>query len=659
MTILEGHGLTKEFNEVPVFRDAGFRLEAREKAAIVGINGAGKTTFLRVLLGEIEADAGQVSFARDVRVGYLAQNQNIDSRNTIREELLSAKQALLDTEARIRHLENEMQRLTGDALLAAVDEHDRLTEAFDRENGFGIRGEVTGVARGLGFSDEELDKPVSTLSGGQKTRVALGKLLLQKNDLIMLDEPTNHLDMQSVEWLEGYLRSFAGAVLIVSHDRYFMDRIVTKVMELDAGRLTVWNGNYSAYAEKRAKAREDALHAYLNQQREIRHQEEVIAKLKSYNREKSIKRAESREKLLARVQVLEKPTETRDDMHLRFTPSVESGNDVLHIERLSKAFGENLLFSDLQFDIRRGEHVAIIGDNGTGKTTLLKIINNLLPADSGRIDLGVRVRIAYYDQEHHVLHDSNTLFDEIADAHPDMNNTEIRSKLAAFLFTGDDVFKLVGNLSGGEKGRLSLLKLMLSKANFLLLDEPTNHLDITSREILEEAVAGYAGTVLYVSHDRYFINRTATRILDLTEKQLVNYPGNYDYYSEHRAGRMAGITAASSMRASSGGAGSMTERKNPRSFPAEASPDPSEASVGKADWQAQKEKQAQQRKRENDLRKCEETIARMEARDKAIDEELSLPETGTDLARLRRLSDEQARLREQLDLLYAEWEELA
>ncbi|MCR4762536.1 MAG: ABC-F family ATP-binding cassette domain-containing protein [Lachnospiraceae bacterium] len=644
MNILECHNLSKEFNDVPIFRDVSFRMEEKEKAAIVGINGAGKTTFLRVLLGELEPEEGMVVFAKDLRIGYLAQNQNLDSSNTIREELLLVKQDLLDAESRLRALEEEMGRLYGDELLSAVEEHDRLNDLFSRENGFGIRGEVVGVARGLGFSDEELDKRISTLSGGQKTRVALGRLLLQKNDLIILDEPTNHLDMHAIEWLENYLRNYTGAVLIVSHDRYFLDRIVTKVAELDATRLTVWNGNYSAYAEKRAKARADQLHAWMNQQREIRHQEEVIARLKSYNREKSIKRAESREKMLSKIEVLDKPTQTRDDMHLTLTPSVESGGDVLKVEHLAKSFPENPLFSDLSFEIKRGEHVAIVGDNGTGKTTLLKIINNLLPADRGSVTTGVRVKIAYYDQEHHVLHDGNTLFDEISDAHPDMNNTEIRTRLAAFLFTGDDVFKQVGNLSGGEKGRLSLLKLMLSKANFLLLDEPTNHLDITSKEILEEAIRGYTGTVLYVSHDRYFINRTATRILELTRRQLVNYIGDYDYYAAHREERMNRLDAPGFP-----GMQSLDEE----AVPASSSKD------NKADWQAQKEQQKEQRRRENELKKCEEEIARLEERVRAIDEELSLPEVGTDLARLRKLSDEQAEINARLKDLYEEWERLA
>ncbi len=650
MTILECHNLSKAFGDVPIIQSAAFRLEAREKAAIVGANGAGKTTLLRLLLGELEPDAGTVVFAGGIRCGYLAQDQDTDSDNTIFEELMTARQDLIDAEQRLRDLEADMGRLSGDALLAAAEEHDRLLQTFAAENGFGLKGMVTGVARGLGFTDEEFGKKIRTLSGGQKTRVALGRLLLRKNDLIVLDEPTNHLDVHAIEWLEGYLKSYPGAVLIVSHDRYFLDRVVTRVAELDRTKLTVWNGNYSAYAEKKAKAREDALRAYLNQQQEIRHQEAVIEKLRSYNREKSIRRAESREKMLSKMEVLDKPREARDDMKLHLVPSVESGKDVLHVENLSKGFDGETLFEGLSFDIRRGEHIAVIGDNGTGKTTLLRIINHLLPADKGTVMPGVRVKTAYYDQEHHVLHDGNTLFDEIADDHPDMNNTEIRTKLAAFLFTGDDVFKQVKSLSGGEKGRLSLLKLMLSKANFLLLDEPTNHLDITSKEILEEAIRGYEGTVLCVSHDRYFINRIATRILDLTGGKLVDYPGDYDYYTAHREERMQRLDQAAGGQASAAASSS----------PAAGSVSPAAASSeGKADWQTQKDRQREQRRRETELKKCEEEIARLEAQDKEIDAELSLPEVGTDLARLRRLSNEQTGIRERLSSLYETWETLA
>ena len=538
------------------------------------------------------------------------------------------------------------------------------------------------MLKGLGFAEEEFGKSVSTLSGGQKTRVALGKLLLRRPDLIVLDEPTNHLDMNSIAWLETYLMNYKGAVIIVSHDRYFLDRIATKVIEIDQTRSTVFSGNYSDYAVKKEQLRAAAITAYLNQQREIRHQEEVIEKLRSYNTEKSVRRAESRAKLLEKMDVLEKPTEVRTDMRIRLTPRKQSGNDVLTVEKLGKAFGRQLLFENVDFEIKRGEHVAVIGDNGTGKTTLLKILNRVLPPDSGSFRLGMNVEIGYYDQEHHVLHGEKTLFEEISDDYPYLNNTEIRNILAAFLFTGDDVFKHIGDLSGGERGRVSLAKLMLGNANFLILDEPTNHLDIASKEILEDALNNYDGTVLYVSHDRYFINRTAHRILDLTAQRFVNYIGNYDYYLEKHDTVMAAVGATgaevggdrSALSSTTGaGSGRLASASNPEAgrngsassdgflagtagSGASAKPVESDA---KQDWLAKKEEQARIRKKENDLKKCEEKIAALEDRNAEIDALLSDPAIGTQVSRLQELTTEQAGLQETLEKLYAEWEILA
>lgn len=388
--------------------------------------------------------------------------------------------------------------------------------------------------KGLGFAEEDFTLNVNTLSGGQKTRVALGRLLLSKPDIILLDEPTNHLDMESISWLENYLLNYSGAVLIVAHDRYFLDKIVSKIIELDNGNATVFSGNYTDYASKKAILRNMQLKEYLNQQREIKHQEEVITKLKQFNREKSIKRAESREKMLNKMEFVDKPEILNDKMDIKLEPNVISGNDVLTVDNLTKGFDGTVLFDNICFQIKRGERVALIGSNGTGKTTILKLINGIIPADSGSIYLGAKVNIGYYDQEHHVLDPDKTIFDEIRDAYPDLNNTQIRNTLAAFLFTNEDVFKYIKDLSGGERGRVSLAKLMLSNANFLILDEPTNHLDITSKEILENALNSYTGTVLFVSHDRYFINSTATRIIELANKTVVNYIGNYDYYLEKR-----------------------------------------------------------------------------------------------------------------------------
>lgn len=633
--ILSCQNISKAFIENTVLQNISFHIEDYEKAALVGINGAGKTTLLRIIVGELSADTGLVTLSKDKTLGYLAQNGAVDTANTIYEELLSVKKELIDLEHQMRDCEEAMKHASEAELEQLMKRYSDFTHAFETGDGYAYKSEIIGVLKGLGFTEEDFSKKVSTLSGGQKTRVALGKLLLQKPDLIILDEPTNHLDMNSISWLETYLLNYKGAVLIVSHDRYFLDRIATKVIEIDQSKATTFSGNYSDYAVKKEQLRIAAMNAYLNQQREIKHQEEVIEKLRSFNREKSIKRAESRVKMLEKIEVLEKPTEANTDMKLILTPYKQSGNDVLSVENLSKSFGHLRLFENVSFEIKRGEHVAIIGDNGTGKTTLLKILNALLPADNGSFKLGTNVEIGYYDQEHHVLHSDKTLFDEISDEYPYLTNTEIRNVLAAFLFTGDDVFNRISDLSGGEKGRVSLAKLMLGNANFLILDEPTNHLDIMSKEILEDALNHYEGTVLYVSHDRYFINRTAHRILELTGERFVNYIGNYDYYLEKRD-----ILSASTQA---------------------TLPTPSVESVSevKQDWKAQKEEQAKQRKKENDLRKCEEKIAALENRIAEIDEEMSDPAIGTQVLKLQDLSKEQATLKEQLDSLYEEWELLA
>lgn len=641
--ILSCQNISKAFVENQVLKNVSFHIEDHEKAAIVGINGAGKTTLLRIIVGEMTPDDGQVVLAKDKTLGYLAQNSTVDTSHTIYEELLSVKADLLRLEEKIRECENNMKHAEGDALEDLMKQYTSLTHAFETGGGYLYRSELVGVLKGLGFTEDEFSKPVATLSGGQKTRVALGRLLLQNPDLIILDEPTNHLDMNSIAWLETYLLNYKGAVLIVSHDRYFLDRIAGKVIEIDQSKATTFMGNYSDYAVKKEQLCVAAWNAYMNQQREIKHQEEVIEKLKSFNREKSIKRAESREKMLDKIEVIEKPSEVRTDMKLTLTPRILSGNDVLTVEHLSKSFDSHKLFTDVNFEIKRGEHVAIIGDNGSGKTTLLKILNGLVPADQGTFRLGSNVEIGYYDQEHHVLHSDKTLFEEISDDYPYLNNTQIRNVLAAFLFTGEDVFKRISDLSGGERGRVSLAKLVLSNANFLILDEPTNHLDIMSKEILEDALNGYEGTILYVSHDRYFINRTAHRILDLTEGQFVNYVGNYDYYLEKHDTVMAAIEA---------------------SVPQSADADNTVAakvaeSEVKLDWKAQKEEQARLRKKENDLKKCEEQIARLEARVSEIDTEMSDPAIGTQVAKLQELSKEQAACQKQLEKLYEQWEELA
>ena len=637
--ILSCQGISKSFGEKVILEDASFHIEEREKAALIGNNGAGKTTLLRIIMNELHADSGQVVLMKDRQIGYLAQYQDVQGHRTVYEELLSTKQYIIDMEERMRSMELEMKHASGEELDRLMNSYTRLTHEFELENGYAYKSELMGVLNGLGFAEEDFNKQVATLSGGQKTRVALGKLLISKPDILLLDEPTNHLDMESIAWLETYLLNYPGAVFIVSHDRYFLDKVVTKVIEIEAGHVRMYSGNYSAYAEKKAQLRDAQYKAYLNQQRDIKHQEAVIVKLKSFNREKSIKRAESREKMLNKIQRIEKPLEVRSQMRLSLEPRVVSGNDVLTVEELAKSFPQQKLFSNISFQIKRGERVALIGNNGTGKTTMLKILNGLLDADAGSFSLGAKVQIGYYDQEHHVLHAEKTIFQEISDTYPTLTETEIRNMLAAFLFTGDDVFKEISALSGGERGRVSLAKLMLSEANFLILDEPTNHLDIASKEILEEALNSYTGTVLYVSHDRYFINQTATRILDLTNQSVVNYIGDYDYYLEKKE--------------------ELTEKYAPSAAETSVESKEEAPSEGKLTWQQQKEEQARKRKQENELKKVEKRIEELETRDKEIDDTLVLPDVCTNVGRCAELSREKDKIQQELEELYEKWETLA
>ena len=676
--ILNVSHVSKAFSGEQIIRDASFFLNERDKAAITGLNGAGKTTLLNMITGELPSDSGIVTLKKDCTMGYLHQNNNIDSALTIREELTQVIQPLLDMEIRIREMQEAMKHTSGEELEALYREYNRVESAYEQAEGYSARSRLAGVLNGLGFSAEEADKKLHDLSGGQKTRVFLGKLLLERPDLILLDEPTNHLDLSSIEWLETFLMNYSGSVIIVSHDRYFLDRIVNKVIDIENGEVTAYTGNYTQFAEKKAAVREAKLRAYLNQQQELKHQEEVIAKLKSFNREKSIRRAESREKMLNKTERLERPGEIKADMGLQFTMEEASGSDVLEVSGISKSFGSQKLFEDLSFDLKRGEHAAIIGDNGAGKTTILKILNGLLPPDSGTITLGARVMIAYYDQEHAVLHPEETIFEEVQDTWPDMNNTEVRSMLAAFLFTGDDVFKRIADLSGGERGRVSLAKLMLSRANFLILDEPTNHLDMVSKEVLEQAIRSFPGTVLYVSHDRYFINRTATRILDLTQGRLLNYIGNYDYYLEKRADveRAAGLSAdqagSGASRAGNGaprtGSGASrtgasgnaaADGNSSTAAPGTCAGADDTASSGREEWKNAKVQKAQEKKRKAALRKCEERIHELEEDVKEIENEFLKPELQRDAAALLKLQRQKEADEAELETLYEEWEALA
>ncbi len=657
--ILACQNISKAFGTNQILKAVSFHINEKEKAAIVGINGAGKSTLLKIIMKEMPADEGEVILSKGSSIGYLAQHQNLSSDNSIYEEMLTVKQDVIDLDTGIRTLEQEMKHAAGDKLNQMLSTYTRMTHEFELKNGYAYQSEVTGILKGLGFLEEDFNKKVNTLSGGQKTRIALGKLLLSKPDIILLDEPTNHLDLISIAWLETFLLNYNGAVIVVAHDRYFLDKVVSRIIELDQAKSQTYEGNYSTYVQKKTLQQNALMKQYLNQQQEIKHQEEVIAKLRSFNREKSIKRAESREKMLEKIERVERPVTEQAEMHFNLEPRIMSGNDVLTITGLSKAYGNLTLFTDLNFDIKRGEKIAIIGNNGTGKTTILKIINGQVEADGGQIKEGTKVHVGYYDQEHQVLDPEKTLFDELQDAYPHLDNTTVRNILAAFLFTEDDVFKRIKDISGGERGRVSLAKLMLSEANFLILDEPTNHLDITSKEILENAINHYSGTVLYVSHDRYFINKTATRILDLTEQTLLNYIGNYDYYLEKKPEVEAAYLdrTASAAPSASG---------KPGVFPAAAfqsgsanTSAPDNDSENKLSWQQQKEEQARIRKRKNDLKKTEDEIHLLETRNEEIDVLLTREDIFTNVQKLLELNNEKKALEDRLLELMELWEQLA
>lgn len=634
--ILSCQNISISFVDQVVLKEVSFHIEDNEKAAIVGINGAGKSTLLKIIMNELEADQGTVTLSKGKTIGYLAQHQEQTYHNTIYDEMLSVKKEIIDLDRKIRRLEREMNSLEGEELEKILDSYTKANHRFEQLDGYAYKSEITGILKGLGFEESDFTKQISTLSGGQKTRVALGKLLLSKPDIILLDEPTNHLDMNSISWLETFLMNYRGAVLIVSHDRYFLDKVVTKIIEISNSKARTYRGNYTSYVKKRDQIRAIEQKEYEKQQQEIKHQEEVITKLKQFNREKSIKRAESREKMLEKMTIIDKPVEVDTNMKLVLEPSHISGNDVLTVEDLAKSYQDHLLFENIHFEIKRGEKVALIGENGTGKTTMLKIINRQVSKDAGMIRLGSRVKIGYYDQEQQVLHDEKSIFQEISDAFPALNNTRIRNVLAAFLFRGEDVFKRIGDLSGGERGRVSLAKLMLSSANFLILDEPTNHLDIFSKEVLEHALNQYTGTVFFVSHDRYFINQTATRILELNHEHLDEYKGNYDYYLQKKE--------EAKLRGSS-----VAERKT----------QVKEETQVKMDWKQQKEEKARLRKQANRIKQLEKEIEKLEEQSAKLDEEIALPEHVSNSGKLIELTAEKSKIDETLMLLYDEWETLS
>ncbi len=637
--ILSCKDITKSYGTDIILKKINFNLEEHEKAAVVGVNGAGKTTLFKIITDNLSYDDGQLYIPKNTTIGYLEQNVDIRSEKTIYEEMLSVFESIFELEEKLHSMERKMSSLSDSEYSSFMEQYARFQHEFEESDGYSCKSRINGVLKGLGFTEDEYSQQVCTLSGGQKTRVFLGKLLLMKPDILLLDEPTNHLDIDSIQWLEDFLKSYSGACLIISHDRYFLDRTVSKIIDIENGKSSVYNGNYSFFIKQKDAARAAQLKQYANQQREIRHQEEVIKTLRQFNREKSIKRAESREKALERMEKMERPENLPEKMHLRLTPQIQSGNDVVSVEDLSMSFGNNKLFSNVSFEIKRGEKVAIIGPNGIGKSTLFKIILNELKPDFGKVVLGVNVNPGYYDQEHHELDDKNTIFDEIHNAYPNMTNGEIRNVLASFVFTEDDVFKTIGTLSGGEKGRVSLAKIMLSKSNFLILDEPTNHLDMYSKEILEDAINNYDGTVLYISHDRYFIDKTAERTLELSRDGITQYLGNYSYCMEKKAEK-ARIEELS---------------KENSKTPIQSA---SVHSDSKTDWLAQKEEQAKARKKANDIKKVEDEIEKTEKLIKSLEEKLFDPEISADSGKVKELYEEKVSLEEKLEELYEKWEEI-
>lgn len=632
--ILACKEIQKTFGVNTVLDKITFHLEQKEKAAIVGVNGAGKTTLFKILTGEINADKGEIYLKKETSMGYLAQNQQINTETTILEEMMTVFEKIRCEEQNLREMENKMSSLKGKELSDYMEKYAQAQQKFEHSDNYGYESRIKGVLKGLGFLEEDYNTPICQLSGGQKTRVYLSKLLLSKPDILLLDEPTNHLDIASIQWLEDFLKGYSGTVLLISHDRYFLDKIVTKIIEVENKKSYVYEGNYTFYSKQKNINREIQQKAYDVQQKEIKRQQDVIKTLRAFNREKSIKRAESREKALQRMEKLEKPENLPAKMRLHLTPKVIGGNDVIKVENLKKAFdNDSPLFQNVSFEVKRGEKVAIIGANGVGKSTLFKILLGKVNQSEGEISIGTNVHIGYYDQEQQQLDETKTIFQEIADTYPTMDNGKIRNVLAAFVFTGDDIYKNISSLSGGEKGRVSLAKIMLSNANLIMLDEPTNHLDMYSKEILEDALNSYEGTVVYISHDRYFINRTAQRILELTPTGVNQYLGDYQYYLE--------------------------KKEEMQQYEKQTETNQINITVtseGKVDWIKQKQIQSEQRKTVAKINRVEQEIEQTEQKIKQLN--VMLEEASSDFNKAQELFEQKIILEQSLEELYKKWEEM-
>ncbi|MBS5823509.1 MAG: ABC-F family ATP-binding cassette domain-containing protein [Clostridium argentinense] len=634
MIVLSCNNIHKSFGIDVILKNISFNINEGEKVGLIGANGAGKSTLFKILTSQMEHDGGELFIDKSKKVGYLSQNLALESDNTIYDELLLVFENLLNMERKLSILEEKMNEpydaSKEDYHNKIIKDYTTLTELYTNNGGYTYKGEISRVLKGLGFTEADFDKSINILSGGQKTRVALCKLLLTKPDILLLDEPTNHLDLDAIEWLEEYLKAYKGSIVIISHDRFFLDAVTTKTLELIGGMVEIYNGNYSTFIDLKKKNYEVALKAYSLQQAEIKRQEEIIARYKSFNREKSIRAAESRQKALDKMDKIEAPIKDKKASKIEFQTEIKSGNDVLYIENLSKSFGERTLFTNVNMDIKRESKIALIGDNGRGKTTLFKIIMDEIPSDSGIKVLGKNVNLGYYDQEQSNLNEEKTILDEVWDDFPKMTTTEIRGALAAFLFTGDDVFKKIKTLSGGEKCRINLLKLMLSKCNFLLLDEPTNHLDIVSREALEDAILTYDGTVLVISHDRYFLNKVVNKIFELKEDGIKEYLGNYSYYVD--------------------------KKKNPLRFETEEEYEGITKTQIKLDRKKKKEQEKLEREKKNYIKSLEDKISTLEGDLEELQNQLCIEEVYSNPEESQRVNKEITNIETKLELLYEEWE---